>query len=75
MNYPKKILRKKTPFLINIKNKILCLNVQSCLTLVTPWTIPCQVPLSMGIIQARMLEIYYIISPEYNLLTSLPTYK
>ena len=27
-----------------------------CPTLATPWTVACQVPLSMGILQARMLE-------------------
>ena len=27
-----------------------------CLTLVTPWAIACQVPLSVGFSQARMLE-------------------
>ena len=27
-----------------------------CLTLVTPWTVACQAPLSMGILQARILE-------------------
>ena len=26
-----------------------CLVTQSCLTLFTPWTIPCQAPLSMGV--------------------------
>ena len=29
---------------------------QSCLTLVTPWTVARQAPLSMGIVQARILE-------------------
>ena len=29
---------------------------QSCLTFVIPWTVACQAPLSMGILQARMLE-------------------
>ena len=27
---------------------VLCLVAQSCLTLVTPWTVPRQAPLSMG---------------------------
>ena len=27
-----------------------------CLTLATPWTVACQAPLSMGILQARILE-------------------
>ena len=27
-----------------------------CLTLVTPWTVACQAPLSMGLLQARILE-------------------
>ena len=34
----------------------LCLVTQSCLTLVTPWTVAHQAPLSMGILQARILE-------------------
>ena len=29
---------------------------KSCLTLLTPWTVACQAPLSMGILQARILE-------------------
>ena len=29
---------------------------KSCLTLVTPWTVACQAPLSMGILQARILK-------------------
>ena len=29
---------------------------QSCLTLVTPWTVVCQASLSMGILQVRILE-------------------
>ena len=29
---------------------------KSCLTLVTPWTVALQAPLSMGILQARILE-------------------
>ena len=35
---------------------MLCLVGQSCLTLVTPWTIACQASLSMGILQVRILE-------------------
>ena len=35
---------------------MLCLVNQSCLTLCHPWTVPCQAPLSMGILQARILE-------------------
>ena len=27
-----------------------------CLTLATPWTVACQAPLSVGILQARILE-------------------
>ena len=27
-----------------------------CLTLATPWTVACQAPLSMGFLQARILE-------------------
>ena len=33
-----------------------CLGTQSCLTLVTPWTVARQAPLSMGILQASVLE-------------------
>ena len=33
-----------------------CLVAKSCLTLVIPWTIACQAPLSMGFSQARILE-------------------
>ena len=35
---------------------MLCLVTQSCLTLCTPWTVAFQVPLSMGILQPRILE-------------------
>ena len=31
-------------------------SAQSCLTLCDPWTVALQAPLSMGILQARMLE-------------------
>ena len=37
------------------KIKALCLGTQSCLS-VTPWTIARQAPLSMGMLQARILE-------------------
>ena len=40
---------------IIIKGFVLCLVTQSCLT-VTPRTVACQAPLSMGILQARVLE-------------------
>ena len=33
-----------------------CLLAQSCLTLVTPWILTHQAPLSMGILQAKILE-------------------
>ena len=35
---------------------VLCLITQSCLTLSTPWTVAHQAPLSIGILQARILE-------------------
>ena len=35
---------------------MLCLVAQSCLTLCHPWTGACQVPLSMKILQAKILE-------------------
>ena len=34
----------------------LCWVTQSCLTLMTQWTVACQAPLSMGILQASILE-------------------
>ena len=33
-----------------------CSVTQSCLTLVTQWTVPCQAPLSMEYSKARILE-------------------
>ena len=36
--------------------KVKVLAAQSCLTLWTPWTVACQVPLSIGILQAGILE-------------------
>ena len=35
---------------------VLCLVAQSSPTLCDPWTVGCQAPLSMGILQARILE-------------------
>ena len=35
---------------------MLCLVAQSCLTLCHPWTAACQIPLSMKILQAKILE-------------------
>ena len=35
---------------------VLCVGAQSCLTLCTLWTVSCQAPLSMGILQSRILE-------------------
>ena len=35
---------------------VLCLVAQSCLILCDAWTVACQAPLSMGILQARILE-------------------
>ena len=37
-------------------NYRLCLMAQSCRTLCEPMDVACQAPLSMGILQARMLE-------------------
>ena len=40
---------KKTSFKTLVINTCaMCLVAQSCLTLATPWTVTCQVPLSMG---------------------------
>ena len=33
-----------------------CLVAQLCLTLLAQWTVACQAPLSMGILQARILS-------------------
>ena len=38
------------------ERSVLCLVAQLCLTLATPWTVAGQAPLSMGILQARILE-------------------
>ena len=35
---------------------VLCLVAQSCLILCDAWTVACQAPLSMGILQARILD-------------------
>ena len=40
---------------IRAENQV-CLVAQSCPTFVTPWTVARQAPLSMGILQARILE-------------------
>ena len=34
---------------------MLCLIAQSCLTFYDPWTVTCQAPLFVGILQARIL--------------------
>ena len=52
------------PIYIYINNKYLLfmygggggLVAKLCPTLMTPWTVACQAPLSMGILQARILE-------------------
>ena len=38
------------------KQSVMCLVTQLCLTLVTTWTVAHQASLSMGILQARMLD-------------------
>ena len=43
---------------------VLCLVTQSCLTLCNPWT-TCQAPLSMEILQARILERVATLSPGH----------
>ena len=45
-------------FLLTMRAK----SLQSCLTLCNPWTVACQTPLSMGIIQARILEWVSLLS-------------
>ena len=42
--------------LVNLACAVLCLVTHSCLPLCDPWTVTCQAPLSMEIIQARILE-------------------
>jgi len=42
--------------LLCLTGSVLCLVTQLCPTLATPWTIAHQIPLSMGILQARILE-------------------
>ena len=44
---------------------VLCLVAQSCPTLCDPWTVACQVPLSMGILQVRILEWVAMPPPGY----------
>ena len=36
--------------------KVKALAAQSCLTLWTPWTVACQAPQSIGILQAGILQ-------------------
>jgi len=43
-------------FVPNFLLYVLCLVIQSCLTLCDPMAVAHQAPLSMGILQARMLE-------------------
>ena len=45
---------KSSVFLIECA--VLCLVTQSCSTVHTPWTVDHQAPLSMGILQARIIE-------------------
>ena len=40
----------------DLTSKLRCLVAQSCPTLCDPWTAAHQAPLSMGILQARILE-------------------
>ena len=42
----------------------MCLVAQLCMTLVTLWTVALLAPLSMGILQARILEWVAIPSPR-----------
>ena len=53
----------------HLKDKIelSCCSVLSCSLVsdsVTPWTVACQAPLSMGILQARILEWIALLSPR-----------
>ena len=67
------------PFLFQIWT--VCVSVaQSCPTLSTPWTVAHQVPLSVGMIQARILEWVAISSSRGIFLTQrsnldLPCYR
>ena len=42
---------------------VLCLIAQSCPTLATHWTVACQAPVSMGILQGRIPEQVAMPSP------------
>ena len=48
------ILNKKNT--VQYTCAVLCLVTQSCPTLATPWTVAHRAPLSMGILQARIVE-------------------
>ena len=50
------LVSKETLIKISFLTTILCLVAQSCPTFATPWTIAHQAPLSMEILQARILE-------------------
>ena len=45
---------------------VLCFVAQSCLALCDPWTVASQAPLSMGILQARILEWVAMPSPRVS---------
>ena len=49
----KNIILKDNPYNSML---VLCLVAQSCPTLCDPWTVACQAPRSIGILQARILE-------------------
>ena len=53
---------------------VLCLVAQSCQLFVTLWTVACQAPLSMGILQERILE-WVAIPSSLGLLGEIEIYR
>ena len=49
-------MRTKSLLVIYFIHTVLCLVAQTCPILYDPWTLACQAPLSMRILQARILE-------------------
>ena len=49
-------MRTRSLLVIYFIHTVLCLVAQTCPTLYDPWTLACQAPLSMRILQARILE-------------------
>ena len=60
MEQPKKKQQKTWPLLRTFKDSVYMCSVVS--NSATPWTVACQAPLSMGILQARILE--WVVMPS-----------